>query len=119
VVFSNPDERYQAYIKRVIALPGDTIEIRDDAVIVNGVSLQSSTVPAGAASVLEERSADTQYRIALGSEAGPRSPSTLAAVKVPGGHCFLLGDNRRQSVDSRAIGPVPLTDIVGRVWRPW
>jgi signal peptidase I len=116
VVFTNPDERYQAYIKRVVALPGDTIEIRDDTVLVNGTSLEYSTVTA---SLLEERNGDTRYRIALASDAGPRSPSTLAPVKVPGGHCFLLGDNRRQSVDSRWIGPVPLTDIVGRVWRPW
>ncbi|HTB74431.1 MAG TPA: signal peptidase I [Polyangiaceae bacterium] len=119
VVFTNPDERYQAYIKRVVALPGDTIEIRDDRVVINGTKLEYGAVPSAMPSVLEERNADTRYRIALAPSEGPRSPSTLAAVTVPSGHCFLLGDNRRQSVDSRSIGPVPLTDIVGRVWRPW
>ena len=113
------DERYQAYIKRVVALPGDTIEIRDDRVVINGTKLEYGAVLSAVPSVLEERNADTQYRIALATSDGPRSPSTLAAVTVPSGHCFLLGDNRRQSVDSRSIGPVPLTDIVGRVWRPW
>ncbi len=82
-------------------------------------ALEALPAPQRTCFVLEERNADTQYRIALAPSEGPRSPSTLAAVTVPSGHCFLLGDNRRQSVDSRAIGPVPLTDIVGRVWRPW
>ncbi len=88
VVFTNPDERYQGYIKRVVALPGDTIEIRDDRVLVNGTKLEYGPVPSGTASVLEEKNADAQYRIVLGPSEGPRSPGTLAAVTVPSGHLF-------------------------------
>jgi signal peptidase I len=121
VVFRNPNERYQDYIKRVVALPGDTVEMRDDDVFVNGTMLPHVATVSQATddSVLEEANGDARYRIVLGASRDPQSTSTFAAIKVPSGHCFLLGDNRHRSVDSRQIGPVPLADIVGRVDRTW
>ncbi len=121
VVFMNPDERYQDYIKRVIALPGDTVEMREDDVFVNGTRLAHVNEASQGANEggLEEANGDVRYRIALGASGEPQSPSTFAAIKVPGGHCFLLGDNRHRSIDSRQIGPVPLADIIGRVDRTW
>jgi signal peptidase I len=92
VVFRNPSQPYQHYITRVVALGGDTVEIRQDELYVNGARLA-------------------------------RAPQVtdLPLLRVPTGHCFVLGDQRQQSVDSREFGPVPLRDIVGRVraiWRP-
>ena len=100
VVFINPDARYQTFVKRVVALPGDTVEVRDDAVLVNGASLAGGPVaePAGG---------------------GRGGDGERQQAKVPTGHCFVLGDNLRHSIDSRDVGPVPLRDIVGRVDRWW
>lgn len=117
VVFQNPNERYKDYVKRVVALPGDTIEMRDDDVFINGTML--AHVAAVGDGVLEETNGDARYRILLEASRDPQSTSTFAAIKVPSGQCFLLGDNRHRSADSRAIGPVPLADIIGRVDRAW
>ncbi len=127
VVFVNPNERYQKYVKRVVALPGDTVEMRDDDVFVNGSKLKHLAVglDADGSQVIEETSAaggdgrgeGASYRIGLAPPERASPAQTFAATKVPNGHCFLLGDNRRHSTDSREVGPVPLADIVGRVDR--
>lgn len=113
VVFANPNERYQRFIKRVIALPGDSVELRDDRVVVNREVLPRSE--SGEGTGVQETNGGATYRIRLDGPEDPKSPSTFAESKVPNGHCFLLGDNRHHSIDSRQIGPVPLTDIVGPV----
>ncbi len=69
--------------------------------------------------LIQETNGDASYRIRLSPSEDLRAARTFAAMKVPNGHCFLLGDNRHHSVDSREVGPVPLTDIVGRVDRTW
>jgi signal peptidase I len=121
VVFVNPNERYQDYIKRVVAVPGDTVEMRDDDVFVNGAILShdGAVHDEEGGDLIQETNAGASYRIRLTPSEDERAARTFAATKVPNGHCFLLGDNRHHSVDSRAIGPVPLTDIVGRVDPTW
>jgi signal peptidase I len=79
------------YIKRVIGLPGDTVEIRDGKLELNGVQLEEP--------FLYEQ--EILYRFA---------PKT-----VPEGSCFLLGDNRNNSYDSSEWGFLPLDDITGKV----
>jgi signal peptidase I len=78
-------------IKRVIGLPGEKVEIRDNRVFVNGLSLQES--------YLSE---------AIQPDYGP--------TIVDPGTVFVLGDNRAASNDSRYFGPVPIEGIVGRAW---
>jgi signal peptidase I len=78
-------------VKRVVALPGDTISTIADAVWLNGAKL------------------DEPY--ARGPTIG------LTATKVPPGSYYLLGDNRLESRDSRVYGPVPKEDVVGVVIR--
>lgn len=78
-------------VKRVVALAGDTIEIHDDQAIVNG-ALESTT---------------TLIRI----EGYGLNRDLL---KVPPGHVYVLGDNRPVSLDSRMIGPIPVSKIRGR-----
>jgi len=80
-----------ALIKRVVALPGETVEVRGGHTFVNGKQIEEPWV--------------TNF-------GGPSYPPTV----VPLDHVFLLGDNRSNSRDSRAIGPVPMDTIKGHVW---
>ncbi len=82
-------------IKRVIGIPGDTIEIRDDGVYRNDEKLEEGYLPSGT----------------------PTQPRNLAFAKVTLGvdEYYVLGDNREVSLDSRSFGPVPLDSIIGRV----
>jgi len=79
-------------IKRVIALPGDTVEIREGIAYANGVP------------------ETTQSRILEKNGRGEGQQ----AFTVPDGHLFVLGDNRPISLDSRFIGPIPLSSVRGR-----
>lgn len=101
VVFKAPEGK--DYIKRVIGLPGDTIQYKNDILYINGKPY-------------EEPYLEQAKKEVLG---GPLTQSfTLEEVigrdTVPEGHVFVMGDNRRLSKDSRHIGPVPVEDILGK-----
>ena len=91
VIFKNKSSGDE-YIKRVIGLPGESVEIIDGSVYINGIYLDESEY-------LAFRQGD------------------LAETFVPSGHVFLLGDNRSVSLDSRdaSVGCVPLTALDGCV----
>jgi signal peptidase I len=97
VVFHYPRDPKQVFIKRVIGLPGETVEIASGQ-----VKIYNSQNPNG--KVLDEAYLDQEY-----TSAAP--PLTLKA-----GEYFLLGDNRAASLDSRYFGPVQGSAIIGRVW---
>lgn len=92
---STPDT---ALIKRVIAVGGETIEIRDSQVYVDGVPLDEPYLRPGS------------------------HMEAFGPVTVPPGEVFVMGDNRNQSEDSRRFGTIPVDDIIGRafvrVWPP-
>jgi len=92
---STPDT---ALIKRVIAVGGDTIEIGDNSLFINGAVI------------------DEPYLTRSVKMAG------FGPLQVPVDHVFVMGDNRNQSEDSRRFGPVPESSIIGRafvrVWPP-
>ncbi|MBX3009848.1 MAG: signal peptidase I [Caldilineaceae bacterium] len=95
IVFHNPGNTEEDYIKRVIGLPGDQVEVRDQTVYVNGQELV-------------EPYATNPFR----DNYGP--------MVVPDNHLFVMGDNRGNSSDSRRIGPIPEELIVGQAWlRVW
>jgi len=91
VVFWYPLDRSKSFIKRVVGLPGETVEIRKGIVFVNGVSLAEPYVP-------------PQYEDL--TDFGPMS--------VPRGMYFVMGDHRISSNDSRVFGPVASHYIYGR-----
>ena len=78
-------------IKRVIGLPGETVEIRENRVLIDGQPLDEPYLP-------------TLFM----REYGP--------AQVPEGHIFVMGDNRGASNDSRAFGPVSVDRIIGKAW---
>lgn len=101
IVFKYPKMPSQRYIKRIIGLPGDTIEIRNGAI---------SIFNAGGTEVLNE---------SVYLPAGLYTPGD-ARVSLDKEEYFVLGDNRFASSDSRRWGTVPRDDIIGRVLlRAW
>ena|GEM_PF-261744 len=87
----------QPYIKRVIGLPGDTVEIHDNAVFINGVQIVEPYIDG--------------ERTFCGAIGQP-----CPTVIVPEDHVFVLGDNRDASEDSRFFGVVPWGNIIGKAW---
>lgn len=96
IVFRYPMNPREDYIKRVIGLPGDRVEIRGGVVYVNGQPLIEPYI------------------------SGP--PNYEGAWEVPEGQLFVLGDNRNQSSDSHSWGFVPVENVVGKAlvvyWPP-
>lgn len=101
IIVLNPPEgsvsTNQPYIKRVIGLPGDTVEIRDNLVFINGIQLDEPYID--------------------GEDTWCGSKGNACPVEmVPENQVFVLGDNRDGSQDSRAIGMVPWDNIIGKAW---
>jgi signal peptidase I len=97
VVFWYPKEPSVSFVKRVVGLPGDVIQIRNGEVMVNGVPAKEDYLP-------------SSYR----------DNDDLPPTEVKKGFYFVLGDHRRSSNDSRSWGEVPEKYIYGRaVFRFW
>ncbi len=99
IVFQYPPDPSKDYIKRCIATEGQTIEVRDKDVWVNGVKLVEPYV--------QHISPDT-----LPASQSPRD--NMAPVTVPPNSLFMMGDNRDNSADSRFWGFVPMDNVKGR-----
>lgn len=89
--------RHDDLIKRVIGLPGETVRIEQCRVLIDG------------------RELDEPY-LADAVRAGNCGPTSMGALVVPDGQVFVLGDNRPQSSDSRAFGPIDIDRIRGRAF---
>jgi signal peptidase I len=88
VVFHFPGDPEEDYIKRVIGLPGETVDVRDGRVYVNGQLLDEPYIAA--------------------------PPNYIKSYKVPDDGIYVLGDNRNQSSDSHMWGYVPVNNVVGK-----
>jgi signal peptidase I len=90
------------FIKRVIGLPGDHVQLKDGRVYVNGLALDEPYVLTANGS---------------GTEPSGGGPSQWV---VPSGELFVMGDHRDASADSRTFGPIELSHVIGRAWlRYW
>jgi len=118
-------ENDQRLVKRVVALAGDTVELRDDVLSLNGQRLAYTPLSPSAAGVRDleptERRGAIFARETLGAHVHslmvlPDRPArrNFGPVVVPAGHCLVLGDNRDNSHDSRYFGFMPYHAIVGR-----
>ena len=122
VVFYSPHDGTRL-IKRVIGLPGDTVELRDDELILNGQPVHYAPIDQHA---LRDVSAPDLASHVFALEQLPGRAHAVAAwpavparrnfgpVRVPAGHYFMMGDNRDDSFDSRFYGPVERRRIIGR-----
>lgn len=96
VVFKYPRDPSQYFIKRVVGLPGETIEVTD-----GNVTLYNTEHPNGL--VLEETYLE-------------ESTTGKVRVTLADDEYYVLGDNRDSSLDSRSFGPITRDDVIGRVW---
>ena len=87
----------ESYIKRVIALPGEHLEIKDEKVYINGEELNEPYLKEGVTTKINDK-------------------NPYCNLIVPENCVFVMGDNRDHSADSRAFGCIPLEKIEGKVW---
>ena len=92
IIFNPPFDSQFPFIKRVIGLPGEIVEIKDGKFSINGTTLEED----------EYIAAQPNY--------------TMSATQVPENEYFVLGDNRNNSTDSSQGWTVPRNNIIGRAW---
>lgn len=109
IVFNAPPEESaweSPYIKRVVAVAGDTLEVRDHRIVVNGQPATYQPSASGWQEVLRGKAHPVNF--------GPSPIATMPPVTIPTGHVFVMGDNRPNSSDSRVWGPLALERVRGR-----
>ncbi|OGY94214.1 MAG: signal peptidase I [Candidatus Komeilibacteria bacterium RIFOXYC1_FULL_37_11] len=95
IIFKNPQNTKAYFIKRIIGLPGETVSVENGKVFINGEVLDEPYI--------SHLSSDNHASVILADE-----------------EYFVMGDNRTNSLDSRQLGPINKSYIIGRVWfRGW
>ena len=120
-VFKTPEDNRTDYIKRIIGLPGDTIEIKNNLIILNGTVIKTNKISEEkyksfeVTRIKENLPNKNKYDVyefkqtILGL-----NTNNFREIKIPENKFFVLGDNRDNSQDSRFIGLIPRENLVGR-----
>jgi signal peptidase I len=108
IVFNYPQDPDVVFIKRVVGLPGDLLEVRDGRLLVNGRRAAEPYVHRS-----RGRADPTLAQAAIAGSTLHDPWSLAEPYRVPAGNYFVMGDNRTDSDDSRDWGTVPRTAIVG------
>ncbi len=121
VVFDSVEEEGLKVVKRLIGVSGDTLAMKDGTLVRNGAPVEepwvlagnrhSSTDPAGAAKM---RAWQTRYLIGGGGADYRPDPDNWGPIVVPPDSFFMMGDNRRESYDSRFWGFLPRRNVRGK-----
>jgi signal peptidase I len=141
IVFKFPKDESIYFIKRVVGLPGDVVEVRDKVLFVNGKEIRRDPMPVSMQKEVLEGGIlkDPQYTVSqpefFMERLERRDGATLdhmmmwdrdnllsrgfGPYTVPADHFFAMGDNRDVSNDSRFWGPVPMRNIAGRAMAVW
>jgi len=126
VTFRSPKDG-TLLIKRLVALPGDTVEMRNERLYINGRGADYAVVADSLDSIQGETLRALQLSESIEGGKGRRrhiqvlpdvmAPRTFGPLTVPQGEYLMLGDNRDNSADSRVIGLVPRKLLIGRAER--
>ena len=100
IVFKYPEDPERDFIKRVIGLPGETIELRQSQVLIDGEPIEEPYLDA----------------VRQDGHVPPDIRGTFGPRAVPEGHLFMMGDNRGDSQDSRYWGPLPVGYVKGKAF---
>ncbi|MBW2733059.1 MAG: signal peptidase I [Deltaproteobacteria bacterium] len=134
IVFIFPGDESKDFIKRVVAIGGDRVAVRNDVITVNGKKVMQRRLgkvpcryrdkdehgmfsPIKSCVALEEQHGENTYRV-IHDAIGPAMPD-MAEALIPKGQVFVMGDNRHNSHDGRAWGTVPLENIKGKALIVW
>ncbi len=115
IVFKFPNDLTKDYVKRIIGLPGDTLEIKDKQVTINGRPLEEK-YKVHIFPEVYSRNGVSGSSITTEVQLDSINRDNFGPITVPPGHVFAMGDNRDNSYDSRFWGPLPIEYIKGRPW---
>jgi signal peptidase I len=125
VVFRLPSNPTVNYIKRVVGLPGDVIVYDNARLTINGELMplaSDNDIDTEVSGFFYTENLDDRehaIRHSVDILAAGKGNARLRMFEVPDGHYFMMGDNRDNSQDSRFIGPIPETHLVGEAVRIW
>lgn len=127
ILFRAPRDPSITYVKRAVGLPGDTIELREGVLFINGEEQEKKL--AADREIMYDIFLGDQKKLYVEDLGGlphwvilhPQIPQkrTMAPIKIPPDHYFAMGDNRDNSLDSRAWGFVPKQNLKGKAMFIW
>jgi len=129
IVFEWPPNPAQDYIKRIVALPGDVVEVSDNVVYVNGeeqakeyiqqLIFQDDGCREEKVNAYREDLYGVEHWVLNSTAYGRSSLANFPETTIPEGNVFVMGDNRDNSADSRVWGTVPYENILGKAHFVW